>query len=189
MGNGIWSKVSEGWNLQMKFWYWRAHCSLSLNSFLYLLWHAEWVLFVSNVPYFVNFLQWNQECYEKSWRKFHGCQEFFWKWINLYKFSFTSITIFKSWRFTSQFIHISRECGNHPSQYIFNTHFKDWFDWDPEFPYLIFYVCLFYSPYLSTYLAPYGIYPAMKMKSCEWILNTWAPETFEKKKNIERQFY
>lgn len=66
MGNGIWSKVSEGWNLQMKFWYWRAHCSLSLNSFLYLLWHAEWVLFVSNVPSFVNFLQWNQECYERA---------------------------------------------------------------------------------------------------------------------------
>lgn len=124
IGNGIRSKVSEGWNLQMKFWYWRAHCSLSLNSFLELLQHAEWVLFVSNVPSFVKFLQWNQECYEKSWWKFIGCQAFSWKRINLYKFSFTSITILKSWRFTFQ----KWIWKSSIPVYIEHTHFKNWFD-------------------------------------------------------------
>lgn len=81
----------------------------------------------------------------------------------------------------------------HPSIYWTHTlktdltkiqNFPTWF---------FMFVCLFYSTYLCSYIALYGIYPTIKTKSCEWILKLGLQKHLKKHRSaslsIKRKFY
>lgn len=75
----------------------------------------------------------------------------------------------------------------HPSIYWIHT-LKTGLTKIQNFPTWYFmFVCLFYSTYLSAYIALYGIYPTIKTKNCEWILKLRLQKHL--KKNIEGQVY